>query len=257
MVGHVALLMLGYLYWPGEVTDMAFLVAGGLMATSVAITVVGVREPSPAVWAAAAEGGGQGIWASLRALARYRGAVMFFLVAFTYWSGVNAVLPLVSVYTRDILDATVGEAQLLPALLLVATTVCALPAAWLGRRLGARRVLALGFVLITIAALAALAITTKEQGAAVFLLAGVGNAAWNVLAVPLLAELVPRAHIGAATGFLAASGSLAAPLASLVAGALADVYGPRAIFALMAVLVVVALALLPTVHGRTPTYAVE
>ena len=39
----------------------------------------------------------------------------------------NAVLPLVSIYVRDILGASPGEAQLLPALLLLSTTMMALP----------------------------------------------------------------------------------------------------------------------------------
>ena len=56
-----------------------------------------------------------------------------------------------------------------------------------------------------------------------FLLAGVGNAASMVLTIPLLADLVPRHHMGAATGLLAAAGGIAAPLSSLVAGTLADV----------------------------------
>jgi MFS family permease len=69
-----------------------------------------------------------------------------------------------------------------------------------------------------------------------------------VLTVPFLADLVPRPHMGAATGILAASGSVAAPFASLLAGGLADVYGPRAIFAFMAVMIVLALVLLPAVR---------
>src|SRR5579884_534293 len=226
MVGYVVLLLLGFVLWPASVTDLAFAVAGALTAGSVLVTVAGVREPPPAEWAAshdAADAGG--LWARVVLLARYRGALAFCLVSFAYWSGVNAVLPLVSIYTRDILGATVGEAQLLPALLLVSTTLFALPTAWLGQRLGRRRVLAAGYAIVAVAALGALVITTKEQGAAIFLLAGVGNAASNVLAIPLLAELVPRQYIGAASGLLAASGSLAAPLASLVAGALSDVYG--------------------------------
>src|SRR5207302_11431097 len=80
---------------------------------------------------------------------------------------------------------------------------------------------------------------------AVFVLAGVGNAASTVLTVPLLADLVPRRHMGTATGVLAASGSVAAPMASLVAGGLSDLYGPRDIFGLMAAMIVAALALLP------------
>ena len=69
-----------------------------------------------------------------------------------------------------------------------------------------------------------------------------------VLTIPLLAELVPAPRIGAATGLLAASGSVAAPLASLVAGALSDLYGPRAIFGLMAVMIALALMLMSAVR---------
>jgi MFS family permease len=70
--------------------------------------------------------------------------------------------------------------------------------------------------------------------------------------VPLLAELVPPSRIGVAVGLLAASGSLAAPLASLAAGALSDLYGPRAIFGLMAVMIALALALMPAVRRPAP-----
>jgi MFS family permease len=70
--------------------------------------------------------------------------------------------------------------------------------------------------------------------------------------LPLLADLVPRHHMGLATGLLAGAGSLAAPLASVVAGTLADAYGPRVIFALMAGMVCVALALLPLVRQPAP-----
>jgi MFS family permease len=91
-------------------------------------------------------------------------------------------------------------------------------------------------------------ITTVAQGVVVFLLAGVGNAASVVLTIPLLADLVPRRHMGAATGLLAASGSVAAPVASLVAGGLSDVFGPRAIFALMTAMIGLALALMPAVR---------
>ena len=72
------------------------------------------------------------------------------------------------------------------------------------------------------------------------------NAASKVLAIPLMADLVPRHRMGATAGILAASGSVAAPISSLVAGGLADVTGnARAIFAVMAV---VALALPPFVR---------
>jgi hypothetical protein len=68
-----------------------------------------------------------------------------------------------------------------------------------------------------------------------------------VLNIPLLADLVPRHHTGTA------SGSLAAPIASLVAGGLADAFGPRAIFGLMAVTIAIALSLMPGVRPPAET----
>jgi DHA2 family multidrug resistance protein-like MFS transporter len=136
--------------------------------------------------------------------------------------------------------------------MLLSTAALAIPMGRLGDRYGRKRVMTAGYAIMGICGLAGLTITTKEQGAVVFLLAGIGNAASMVLTVPLLAELVPPSKIGVATGLLAASGSLAAPLASLVAGALSDLYGPRAIFGLMAVMIALALALMPAVRRPAP-----
>jgi Na+/melibiose symporter-like transporter len=261
MAGQVAILVIGFFLWRDGIPDAAFGLTAALIAGGVLITVLGVREPAPAVWAVErgrqqlADGPQERI--SLREFARrYSGAFFFFMVTFFYWSGVNAVMPLISIYLRDILGATVGEAQLLPSVLLLSTTVMALPAAWLGTRYGKRRVLGAGYAIMGLAALAGLVITTKQQSVAVFLLAGAGNAATMVLTLPILAELVPRRHIGLANGIQAGAGSVAAPLASVVAGVLADAFGPRAIFGLMAVAVLLALATLPLVRRPRPEPAV-
>jgi MFS family permease len=124
----------------------------------------------------------------------------------------------------------------------------AIPIAWLGTRFGRRRTLAVGYLLMGVAAVIGLVITTKEQGAVLFFLAGVGNSAAVVLAIPLMADLIPRQQMGAGAGLLAAAGALAAPLASLIAGGLSEAFGPRAIFAVMAGMVLVAMLLLGWVH---------
>jgi MFS family permease len=149
------------------------------------------------------------------------------------------------VYVLDILHGTVGQAQLLPALMLLTTMLVAVPIGILGDHLGKRRVMGAGTIVIGCAALSGLVITTPLQGVFTFLLAGIGSAAVIVLTVPLLADLVPRHHMGTATGALAAAGSIAAPLSSLAAGGLSDLFGPRAIFGLMAGMIAIALALLP------------
>lgn len=258
MGGQVGVLLLGAwlsrTFGGDGVPDIAFAVTGALIASGVLVTVLGVREPAPAIWAASrsTEPGLPDDRLSLRSLfTEYRGALIFGLVIFSYWFGVNAVLPLISLYTKNILGATDAEAQMLPALLLLSTTVMAVPMGYLAGRLGKRRVISGGYIVMCLAALTGLLITTKEQGALLFLAAGIGNAASMVLTIPLLADLVPRRHMGAAAGLLAGAGGIAAPLSSLVAGSLADQFGERAIFAVMAVMVVIAFGLLQLVRPRT------
>jgi MFS family permease len=185
-------------------------------------------------------------------VSRYRAAVVLGLVVFSYWAGVNAVMPLISLYLRNVIGVNDSEAQWLPALLLLSTAVMAVPMGLLGTWLGKRRMIALGYAIMGLGAAAGLVITTKEEAAVLFVVAGIGNAASVVLTIPLLADLVPKHHMGAAAGLLAAASGVAAPLSSLVAGSLADSLGERAIFGVMAVMVLVALGLLAFVRRPAP-----
>jgi MFS family permease len=249
MFGQMAILVLGFLVWHSTLPDEAFLITAALIALGMVVTVVGVEEPRdlladepPALAAVSPQ-------LTLRGLFRdYRGAAAYCLSMFAYGSGLNAVLPLVSVYVVDILGASVGEAQLLPGLLLLTTFVLALPMGALGNRIGKRRLISLGYTLMVLAAGGGLLITTVGQGIAVFVTAGAGVAAILALKMPLLGELVPPGQIGAASGILAAAGSLSAPVASVVGGALSDIYGPRAVFGVMMVMVLIALGLMPAVR---------
>jgi maltose/moltooligosaccharide transporter len=254
---QVALLVFAFFVWNDGIPDWAFVFVAGLVALGVLATVVGVREPPPEVWREEAAEPKLEEHSKLPMVAfvrQYPGALVFCLVALAYWAGVNAVLPLLTIYVVNILGTTPGEAQLMPGLLLLSTMLFAIPAGWLASRIGKKRVLAVGYAMMAASAIAGLFITTKEQGAVLFFAAGIGNSA-TVLAIPIMADLVPRQHMGVGTGMLAASGSVAAPLASLVAGGLSEIYGPRAIFAVMAVTVAIAIALLPLVRPP-PTLAV-
>ncbi len=99
MGGNVAILVLGFLLWSDGVPGWAFAFTGVLIAAGVMLTVLGVSEPSPARWQAdqAAAPVTAGVRVSPLALLRkYRGAAIFLVVVFLFWSGVNAVLPLIS-----------------------------------------------------------------------------------------------------------------------------------------------------------------
>lgn len=252
MIGQVGFLLLGALVWRNGVPDQAFGLAAAIIALATLAVVLGVREQpprDPTAERAPIRDQVVGLW-RWPLERRHRSALFLCVVMLLYWTGVNAVLPLLSVYCRDILHASVSEAQLLPALLLISTLALAVPVGWLGSHWGKQRVLGCGLLVMALAGLAALGVTSVTQGALVFVLAGAGTAAVLVLSVPLLAELVSPEEVGMGTGVLAASGSIAAPLASLLGGALADAFGPRAVFGVLVIGALAALAVLPRVRSQ-------
>lgn len=262
MASQVGILAIGFWVgsqWGGSgVPDVIFTIAAALIVLGITITVLGIREPAPSEWAAerareAVIAGEHPTWRTMVRL--YPGAATLGLVVFCYWFGVNAVMPLVTLYLERIILVPPAQAQLLAGLLLLSTAVMAIPMSFIGQRFGKRRTIGFGYVVMAVGALMGLVITTPTQAAILFLVAGIGNAASMVLTIPLLADLVPRHHMGAATGLLAASGGIAAPLSSLVAGSLADALDERAIFYVMFVAVVLALIVLTQVRLPTSTLA--
>lgn len=257
----IMFLFAGTLRGSDAVPDWTFALAGAVLTAAALVVVLGIEEPSPERWAAGrgrhAAATGAGAASPWAAIGRYPGAVPLLCAVFAYWAGVNAVLPLVTVYVEVILGATKGEAQLLPALLVLSTLVAAIPMGFLGTKLGRRRVIGAGYLIMALAAVAGMVITTKAQGAALFLFAGVGNAAVIVLTLPLLSDLVPRVHIGAAVGLMSAASSVAAPLSSVAGGALSDRFGPRAIFSIMLVMIALAAVFLARVQPPVTSRDVE
>src|SRR4051812_22149941 len=87
MASQVGILVLGFALWRDGVPDSAFVITALLMAAGVIICVLGVREPSPAAWAAdrRREAATEGPQPSALAMLRlYKGAAVFCLVTFAF-----------------------------------------------------------------------------------------------------------------------------------------------------------------------------
>ena len=70
------------------------------------------------------------------------------------------------------------------------------PVGLLGDRLGRKRILGVGLLLLSLACLVGAFAQTLEQIVIVLVVVGLGNAASTVLVYPILTELVPAERIG-------------------------------------------------------------
>jgi MFS family permease len=115
----------------------------------------------------------------------------------------------------------------------------------LADRVGHRSILALGWAILASAAVGGTVIRSLPETVAVVVLAGVGNGAATVVKWPLLTLLIPAEETGIYAGLSAAADSIAIPLSVVVASELfLPTLGYRGIFAMLAINIVIALALL-------------
>jgi MFS family permease len=141
---------------------------------------------------------------------------------------------------------------LLFMLLVLVTGLFALPAAWLAERVGLKRVIAGGMVLIAVATPVTLVAHTMGQVLPALLVAGVGNAALSVLTWPLLTMLVPPERVGVFAGLKTSAESISALFTAVLAAVMVGLWGYRSIFVVLLVAIVASLAVFATIRVEQP-----
>lgn len=229
-----------------DVPDMVFYVCAILMLVSFAVVLFGVREPKRATAVAAAE---RAIpWRTAVAeLRRYKEALKLLVSVFFLWTGLNAILPFLTIFPKKVMHASSAQALVIYAVIILASALFSYPFGRWGARYGTRRCLLVGTVLLIGAALLGMVVPTYGWLFPVAILAGCGFAATTVLTFPYLAELVPAAKIGVFTGLQAAFSSAATPVSLVATGALITHFGYRSIFGMLALAMVCDLAVLLTI----------
>jgi len=150
---------------------------------------------------------------------RYIGAMSL------YWLAAGGATPFITLYGTETLHLTPNAASGLFLVLVLSTAVGTVAVGLLADRLGKRRVLHGGLALFALAALAAGNVSSVDAALPVMVLAGLGNACPTVLAVPLLADLLPPKRAGEFLGLGSAIWSVVQPLGSFLAGSLVDSLG--------------------------------
>ena len=169
----------------------------------------------------------------------------YLLTLFVYQFGINAVLPYLTLFIIEDIGESAEVAFALAGLTLLVTAVSAVASGKIAERFGTRAVLAAGWAILVLGAIGGTLVHGLPQTVGVVVLAGIGNGAATAMSWPLLTELIPHDETGVFAGLKAASESVAIPLSIFVAAELfLPRFGYRGIFAMLAINIVLALALL-------------
>jgi Na+/melibiose symporter-like transporter len=232
---------------------LPFVAAGGLAATASLLVVILIKEEHPS------EDAGKGV--SLREsftelkgnLTRVfkgdKSLLLLLMAIFIWFISFNAVETFFTSYAKFYLGVSESTGAFVFGLFALTLMVMAVPAGLLGARLGRRRSIFGGLILLTMAMTMALHYSTVTSLSLLFVLAGVGWALVNVNSLPMVFDMAPPGTEGGYTGlyyFFSQAASIAAPP---LAGMSIDLFGYPALMIQSSGFLVVALLLMMGVRG--------
>lgn len=216
-----------------------------ILLVSFGITFFGIKEPRELLEGHSGVAERVPLRDYVDALLEHRQAMRYLACIFVYQFGLNAILPYLGLYVVESIGQSQETAFALQASLLVVTAIGAVVFGKLADRIGTRPVLAIGWALLALSAVAGVVIGSLGEVILVVVLAGIGNGAATAVNWPLLTALIPPEKTGVFAGLKAAADSIAIPLSIVVAAELfLPTLGYRGIFAMLALSIVLALVLL-------------
>ena len=228
--------------------EWGFPIVGLLLLFTTLLTCATTREPTVTTPPETRGGHWDDITLALAGLRDLPQARIYMGMFFLYGAGIGAVTPFLTTFIKQVTGCKDWQSLALSALLLVMTALGSLLFGAVSSRVPPKSLLMLSLVLIAAAALNALWITTLLQVGVVLSVAGLGIGAQNASAYPLLTRLVPAREIGFYVGLQTAAASLAGPIAVVLTGRMINHSvgheGYRLIFAVCAVCLLLALAVL-------------
>lgn len=261
--GGILVLVLGMVFATSAVRNslmnytVFYCVIAGIMLAALAVFLLTVREPR---WTKqmrqdsvrlgleeAEEPAGE----KRRLSAPERRSLIFLLLSIALWYfGYNAVTSKYAVYAGNILQKDYNTTLLLAQ---AAAILSYLPAGMLASKLGRKKTILLGVILLGGAFLPA---SFMRSGSPtwlmnlLFALAGIGWATINVNSFPMVVELCSGADIGKYTGYYYTASMIAQIITPMLSGALMDRMGMTVLFPYAAVFVALAFVTMVMVrHG--------
>ena len=270
-VGGILVLALGIVFATAATKNAMmnyigyFGVVAALMLVSLVIFLLTVREPQ---WSAEMEQQSieqgieeateEGKAAERKLTHAERRSLVFIMLSIVMWFfGYNAVISKYSVYASNILHKDYNLTLIIAQ---AAAIVSYLPVGIISSKVGRKRAIQAGIVMLAVAFAGACFIGANSPAMVMnvlFVLAGIGWATINVNSFPMVVELASGGNVGKYTG-LYYTASMAAQIATpMLSGLLMDKMGMRVLFPYAAVFVALAFLTMWFVRHGDSTPAVD
>src|SRR6202158_1017645 len=246
LLGQVAFLLLLVVLTENKTAPpWTYWAVAALLVGTFAVTVAGIHERQEI----AARAGHVSLGTYLKVALSHTQALRFLGALFVFFFGFSAVIPFLTLFLTQDIHLTDQVAIGLAALSLLVTAVTAVVWGRVADRWSQKRVLAVGWATLVLAAFGGTVIRELPETIVVVVLAGIGNGAQTAVSWPLLTALIDPDETGIFAGLKAAAGSVVIPLSVVVAAELflnpnALNLGYRGIFFMLAINMVIALVLL-------------
>lgn len=246
LIGQVGFLLLLVVLTENKAAPpWTYWAVAALLVGTFAVTVAGIHERREV--AARAEHVSLGTY--LKVALSHGQALRFLGALFVFFFGFAAVIPYLTLFLTQDIHLTEQLAIALAALSLLVTAVTAVAWGRVADKWSQKRVLAIGWATLVLAAFGGTIIRELPETIVVVVLAGIGNGAQTAVSWPLLTALIDPDESGIFAGLKAAAESVAIPLSVFVAAELflnpaALNLGYRGIFFMLAINMVIALVLL-------------
>ncbi len=219
-------------YWPIFIT-VAVIMAAGVLAVVLTVNeprlVKKMRQDSAAMGIDAEEASEapEAKTISYRMPSAVRASMILILVSIFLWfMGYNAVTTAFSKYAVNALGLAEGQASLILMVAVVAATVAFLPVGIISSRVGRRKSILFGVVLLTASfGTAALYTAYSPLMYVNFAMAGIAWACINVNSLPMVLEMSKGANVGKYTGYYYTFSMAAQVVTPIVSGALLEHVG--------------------------------
>ena len=253
-VGQVGLgLFLGFGPYKNSIPSWVYLVVAGVILSTWMVTILTVKERREQVHLEPRHTFRQYV----AALGEHRQALRYLVALFFYNCGLNTILVNLTPFATHVLHTSKQEAVQLFLLVVLITGLFTLPATWLANRLGVKRVLVGGLLVLLLASSGALFVQSVTQVVPMLVLAGIGNSAVSCLTWPLMMQLVPSERTGVFAGLKTSAESISAFFSAFVAYAMVGLWGYRSIFLILLAAIAGCVLMLSLVRVARQEAAIE